>query len=289
MQRIETFSSPNNPVVKLVRSLALRKHRDETGLFVAEGTEFAARAVAAGFRIRNLLLESGHESHPEFKSLLNKADDDGARISAVSAGLLARITGKDNPQRLILVAEQRWTSALPAPLSRSDVVLALDRIRDPRNLGAIVRTTAAAGARMLVLVGHCCDPYAAEAVRASAGLLFSVPMMKTTSADFLDLTRDWRGDIVGTDVAAAADFRDPRRGPVLLMMGNESRGLSENLLSACTGRVRIPMTPDVPSLNLAAAAALMLYELRRPYLRVGAHGRGKEKGGPPSRPYRPSH
>jgi TrmH family RNA methyltransferase len=271
MQRIEQLSSPHNPVVKLVRSLALRKHREATGLFVAEGTEFAARAVAAGFKIRNLLIESGYESQPDFTSLQDRAECDGARISSVSAGLLARITGKDNPQKLILVAEQRWTSALPAQLSGSDVILALDRVRDPRNLGAILRTAAAVGARMLVLMGHCCDPYAAEAVKASAGLLFSVPMMRTTSADFLELMLGWRGDIVGTDVTAGADFRDPRRGPVLLMMGNESKGLAENLSSACTHRVRIPMAPDVPSLNLAAAAAVMLYELRRSYLKVGEH------------------
>ena len=143
-------------------------------------------------------------------------------------------------------------------------MLALDRIRDPRNLGAVMRTAEAVGARLLVLVGSCCDPYSPEAVRASAGSLFALPVMKAPTERFLGLVQRWSGDVIGTDLAAGQDFRHPRRGPVLLVMGNESDGLSPDLSRACTRLVRIPMRPAVSSLNLAVAAALMLYELRLP-------------------------
>jgi TrmH family RNA methyltransferase len=261
---IEEITSPHNPLIRLVRSLAQRKYREETGLFVAEGVEFAAKAMACGFNARHVLLDTNHDRDDVLQEAIHKARSGGAQIAAVPKSLLSRITGKDSPQKLMLVAEQHWATALPARVHEGDVVLALDRVRDPRNLGAIVRTAEAAGVRMLVLVGSCCDPWSPEAVRASAGSLFALPVMKVANESFLELTSGWTGDVIGTDAAAAADFRHPRRGPVLLVMGNESDGLSDELALACTRLVHIPMMPGVSSLNLAAAAALMLYELRLP-------------------------
>ncbi len=263
---IEAISSPHNPLIKLVRSLAQRKHREETGLFLVEGMEFAARAMRCGFTPRHVLADANHASEADMQKLLDEARADGARIATAPKPLLARITARGNPQQMMLVAEQRWASALPADMAEADVVLALDRVRDPRNLGAILRTAEATGVRTLLLCGSCCDPYAPEALRASAGSLFAVPVMKTASDELLERMSGWPGDVIGADVAAAADFRHARRGPVLLVMGNESEGLSENLSRACTRLVRIPMMPGMSSLNLAAAAALLLYELRLPFL-----------------------
>jgi TrmH family RNA methyltransferase len=263
---IEEITSPHNPLVSLVRSLAQRKYREETGLFAVEGLAFASKAMKCGLKARHVLLNAEHCHDDALRAIIDKARSGGAQIAAVPKSLLSRITGKDNPQKLVLAAEQRWATALPAEVHEGDVVLALDRVRDPRNLGAIIRTAEAAGVRTLVLIGSCCDPWSPEAVRASAGSLFSLPVMKAANGSFRELTSCWTGDVIGTDVAAAADFRHPRRGPVLLVMGNESDGLSEELALACTRLVHIPMMPGVSSLNLAAAAALMLYELRLPLI-----------------------
>ncbi|MDP9138717.1 MAG: RNA methyltransferase, partial [Pseudomonadota bacterium] len=163
--------------MKLVRSLARRKHRDETGLFLAEGLDFAVRATEGGFRARYLVLAADHRRDDAALTLIEGARSGGAQVAAVPRALLSRMTGKDNPQDLLLVAEQRWAAALPSPIADGDVILVLDRIRDPRNLGAVFRTAAAAGARGVVLAGECCDPFSPEAVRASAGSLFAVPVM----------------------------------------------------------------------------------------------------------------
>ncbi len=243
-----------------------RKAREETGLFLAEGSEFAARATAQGFVARSVLLSSAREPDAALQDLVDRARSGGAQVVMVPKALLSRIAGKDNPQDVLLVARQRWSTAVPGELREDDVVLALDRVRDPRNLGAILRTAEAAGLRMIVLVGSCCDPYSPEAVRASAGSLFAVPLMKLPTEGFVELAARWTGDVIGADVAAVTDFRHSRRGPVLLVMGNESEGLSREVSQACTRLVRIPMMPGTSSLNLAAAAALLVYELRLPAL-----------------------
>jgi TrmH family RNA methyltransferase len=265
-RQIEAISSPHNHLVKLVRSLVQRKHRDATGLFAVEGPTYISRAVSHGFRMRHLLLDTGHRHDRELADVLGDARTAGAQVCLVTSALLSRITGKDNPQKLMAVAEQRWANAPPADLQESDVVLALDRVRDPRNLGAIIRTAEATGVRQLLLIGSCCDPWSPEAVRSSAGSLFAVPMMKATVDAFVETARSWPGDVIGADAAASTDFRTPRRGPLLLVMGNESDGISTRVIEVCTGLRRIPMMPGASSLNLAVAAALMLYGLRLPFI-----------------------
>jgi TrmH family RNA methyltransferase len=144
------------------------------------------------------------------------------------------------------------------------VWIGLEAVRDPGNLGTIVRTADAAGAGGIVLIGACVDPYSHEAVRATMGSIFNVPLVRASAQDGLAWAQRWRGDIVGAHLAATDDFRSVTyRQPTLLLMGSEGPGLSPELSAACTQRVRIPMAGRIDSLNLAVATALVLYEIRR--------------------------
>jgi TrmH family RNA methyltransferase len=136
----------------------------------------------------------------------------------------------------------------------------LEGVRDPGNLGTIVRTVDAAGASGIVLLGPCVDPYSHEAVRATMGSIFNVPLVRAGEPDGLAWVKRWRGDIVGAHLKATEDFRSVAyRPPALLLMGSEGPGLSPELSAACT---------RIDSLNLAVATALMLYEVRRERLRL---------------------
>jgi TrmH family RNA methyltransferase len=262
---MEQVASAQNPLIKLVRSLASRKHRQQTGLFIVEGYSHARRAKAHGFIPQLLLLDRDHADDPDLREIAEWAQRSGARMAAVPPALMSRVSGLSNPQALILVCRQRW---LPPDVPRDETatVLALDRIRDPGNLGAIIRTAEATAVTRLFLIGDSCDPFSPEAVRASAGSIFAMELTRLPQEGFLQIARTWPGDIVGTHLRAAESFKQSHLRPVLLLMGSESHGLPEELASACTKLVRIPMSESVDSLNIAAAAVLMLYELQLPLL-----------------------
>jgi TrmH family RNA methyltransferase len=268
MPRLVT--SLQNDRVKFIRSLEMRKARRDSGLFVAEGASLLVTAREHGFVPEMLVTLAGAAESGVPRGLVEWALDAGSECLEVSEAVLAKLAGKQNPQVVLGIFRQRWAE-LPAlgELGGEEVWLALEEVRDPGNLGSIVRTVEAVGARSVILVGQCCDPYSREAVRASMGSIFAVPLIRMRRELFLERIAGWPGDIVGAHLDAREDFRASScRGPVMLMMGSEGPGLSAPLARACTRLVKVPMTGTLDSLNLAVAAALILYQLRGPALRL---------------------
>jgi len=270
-----TITSLQNESVKLIRSLEMRKARRETGLFVAEGASLLLTARDNDWSPRILITGPEGTESPAAAALGEWAQAARADHLDVNAAVLEKLAAKDNPQSVMGVFEQRWAS-LPSPRPTSPgagalppLWIVLEEIRDPGNLGTILRTADAAGASGVVLVGSTCDPFSREAVRASMGSIFAVPVARCDRTAFLALARCWPGDVLGTHLAGTLDYRAAGyREPVLLVMGNEGAGLSDEVGAACSKLVRIPMAGRLDSLNLAVATALMLFELRRPYLKL---------------------
>jgi TrmH family RNA methyltransferase len=142
-------------------------------------------------------------------------------------------------------------------------VVALEDIRDPGNLGTILRTADAVSVRHVALIGESCDAFSPEAVRASMGSLFGVKLCRMTAKQFDSVLAEWPGEIVATAAHATADYRRTYQRPTLLLMGSEGSGLSRTLAARANVSVRIPMSGGAESLNVATAAALMLYEIKR--------------------------
>jgi TrmH family RNA methyltransferase len=257
---MEQISSPDNPALKLIRSLSQRKYREKTALFAVEGIEYARKAQRHGFKPHLLLIDK--EDEPSgLPALIAWCAQQGGRTAAVPHSLMKRLSGLANPQQLILVCHARWHS-WQDPVRETTLVL--HEIRDPGNLGTIMRTAEAAAVTRLLLMGEICDPYSPETVRASAGSVFAMEMSTLTKKEFVGIARDWPADVVGTHAKAQESYRRSYRQPVLLLMGSESQGLPSDLVGACTTLVRIPMSPGVDSLNVAIATALMLYEVHSP-------------------------
>jgi len=138
--------------------------------------------------------------------------------------------------------------------------VALHRVRDPGNLGTIVRTADAAGCGGVILVGECCDPFAVEAVRATMGSIFAVPLSRATEAEFAAWRKTWPGSVVGTLLSATVDHRSADyRQPSLILMGNEQQGLPADMAALCDVAVKIPMRGRADSLNLSVATGIMIY------------------------------
>jgi TrmH family RNA methyltransferase len=244
--------------------------RRETGLFVAEGTSVLATARDAGWVPKILAFLAGSAQSGMHRELLDWAEGAGAECLEVSEAVLAKLAAKDNPQTMLGVFEQRWVDEPdPATVAGDATWLALEAVRDPGNLGTIVRTVDAVGAGGVILVGTCVDAYARDSVRATMGSIFNMALVRMAPERFLAWAATWPGDIVGTQLAAREDFRAVRyRAPTLLLMGSEGPGLSPELAAACSRLVKIPMVGRLDSLNLAVATALVLYEIRRECLRV---------------------
>lgn len=262
------ITSLTNDRVKAIRALDMRKERKETGLFVAEGISILVTARDAGFVPTSIVYQAGSAESPVSRSLVAWALDAGAEVLEVSEAVLAKLSSKENPQSMLGVFKQRWGD-LPERAAADACWLALEEVRDPGNLGTIIRTVDAVGAKGVILIGNSCDPYSREAVRATMGSVFGVPLVRTTREAFLQWRAAWRGDVVGTHLEGREDFRRADyKGPVLLVMGSEGPGLSESLTRSCSRLVKIPMAGKLDSLNLAVATALTLYQIRGGALKI---------------------
>jgi TrmH family RNA methyltransferase len=222
------ITSPQNEKLKLIRKLHQRKHRASTGLFVAEGEDLVEAADAAGAQAEFVLI-AGQDVEPEL------LDD----VSELGSGT-----------RIIGVYRQRWTE--PA----GDVQVYLHGVRDPGNLGTIIRTAHALAGGPVVLGPGCADPYSPKAVRASMGSVFAQPPV---AAELSDLG----GFKLALDGGAPGALNEVELGaPLVLCLGGEREGLPADADSRVDARARIPMRPGAPdSLNVAAAAAIALYEV----------------------------
>jgi RNA methyltransferase, TrmH family len=242
------ITSLSNPRVKAAAALTQKKHREEAGgLFLLEGEPLVARAAEAGFDVMELWHSERLPNIPARESM------------EVAPAILSKITGKDNPQEVVGVLRQRWVE-LPAQLK--GLWLALDRPRDPGNLGTIIRTADAAACAGVVLIGEATDPFSPECVRATSGSIANVPLVRCTEEAFVT----WAAgrEVVGTAGEATLDFREAKVGlDAVVLMGNESDGLTAGLTAACALVVRIPMWGWTESLNLAVSTGVMLYEVMR--------------------------
>lgn len=263
--QVREVTSLSNPLVKDIKALALKKFRDQQKAFIAEGLKLVIDALDLGWTIRTLVFAKSGLGNPTVEKVAARTVAQGGTVLEVSEKVLSAITRRDNPQMVVGVFAQRHVKLSTIKPKGDDVWVALDRVRDPGNLGTVMRTVDAVGAKGVILVGDVTDPFSLETVRATMGSVFSVPVALATQDEFLGWAKNFSGLIVGTHLKGAVDYRTIKYGgrPVVLMMGNEQQGLPDNLAAACQSLARIPQAGRADSLNLAVATGVMLFEIRR--------------------------
>lgn len=270
--RIEEITSPSNPRIKSIKGLWLKKNREAEGLFLAEGMKLVQDALDADWTVRTMLHAKRLLEDPRLgervTQLATTVRARGGDVLITNDKLLTAITRRDNAQAVVAVLEPRMADPSTITPDTNVSWLALDRVRDPGNLGTIIRTADALGASGIILVGDTTDPFAVEAVRATMGSLFHVPLVWMAEAEFKRLATRWRaegGAVIGTHLKGAVDHRsiDYAAKPHILLMGNEQQGLTGELAATCDHLALIAMAGKADSLNLAVATAIMLFEARR--------------------------
>ena len=261
--RLHEITAVSNPRIKAIRGLSQKKHRDQSGTFLIEGLKLVIDAVERDWQIETLIYASGQMQESKLGDLAAKLRVAGTDLLEVSEKVLTSITRKDNPQTVLAVVRQKWGTAPQEALERSTVWIGLDRIRDPGNLGTIIRTADSAGVQGIILIGETTDPFSLEATRATMGSIFNVELVRMTLEEFINWRRSWSGLVIGTHLEGAVDYRavDYAADPVLLVMGNEQQGMPDELASICDRLVLIPMHGSADSLNLAIATGVMLFHM----------------------------
>lgn len=255
-----TITSLSNETVKAVRALHMRKARDETGLFVAEGLKNVIEGVDTGHAPKILMHGADAADHPMMRKAVTATQAARGQVIEVTHDILAKVSRRENPQAVVGVFDQSFVPLARVTPGVAECVVALHRVRDPGNLGTIIRTADSAGCGAVVLVGECCDPYAVEAVRATMGSIFAVPLAKASEAEFAAWRPGWAGSVVGTLLSAQHDHASAAyRKPALVLMGNEQQGLTPDMAALCDVNVKIPMRGRADSLNLSVATGIMIY------------------------------
>ena len=252
----------SNPTVKALRALRDKKHRRREQRFLAEGLRLLTDAREAGKLPETLVMAQGRDSHPLLDVLEADVLASGGEVIEVPEDILAKITGKENPQSVAGVFAEFDTSLAAIDRAASPIWLVAQALRDPGNLGTMLRTADAVGAGGLILIDDCTDPFSVEAVRASMGAIFTQRVAQARWPDFISWLRGGPGQLVAASLRDSQPYRGaPYAAPCFLMVGNESQGLPEAYEMECDLRVTMPMRGKADSLNAAVAAAVLAYEV----------------------------
>ncbi|QFT77128.1 RNA methyltransferase [Erythrobacter sp. THAF29] len=252
----------SNPTVKYLRSLRDKKHRKRAGQFLVEGLRLLEDARAGGRLPRQLVLASGRDPHPLIERLEAEIETAGGEVIETTPDILSKITGKSNPQSVAGVFDEWDTSLNQLDRSGASIWLVAQALRDPGNLGTMLRTGDAVGAGGLILIDDCADPFSAEAVRASMGAVFTQGLAQARWEEFLPWLRSGSGQLVAASLRDAVPYRGAAyEAPCFILVGNESQGLPETYEAECDLRVTMPMKGRADSLNAAVAGAVLAYEV----------------------------
>jgi RNA methyltransferase, TrmH family len=253
----------SNATVKRLRSLRDKKARKAEGLFLAEGLRIIAEARDSGRLPEIVMFSPEGAKHPLAAEIIASTEAAGGDAIETTPDILSKTSGKDNPQMLVAAYRQPDTSLDALDRSRAPLWLAAQALRDPGNIGTILRTGDAAGAGGLILIDDSADPYSVEAVRASMGAIFTQRVAKASWAEFTAWLRAGAGQLVGTSLNTDRDYLEvDYQDPCFLLIGNEQQGLPEAYEEGCDVLVKIPMAGRADSLNAAIAAAVMAFQVR---------------------------
>ena len=252
-----------NDTVKRIRGLRDKKERKAEGKFLAEGLRILTEARMSGVLPLVIAYSPSNGVHPLAVEIIAAAEAEGADVIETSPDILAKMSGKDNPQAILGVYKQPATDLAAIDRSAAPLWLVAQALRDPGNIGTMLRTGDAVGAGGLILIDDCADPFSVEAVRASMGAIFTQAVATARWEEFLPWLRGGPGQLVGTSLNTDTNYLDATYDqPCFLLIGNESQGLPSDYEAACDMLVKIPMAGRADSLNAAVAAAVMAYQVK---------------------------
>lgn len=254
---MKEITSVHNPQVQMLRDLQKAKNRREAGLFLAESVKMVREALELGL-CRTLVVDiKRREDHAQLIELAQQA---GCEVLLVTAAIIQAISEQKTPQGVLCTVK---TPDEPQALA-GRLIVAMDGVQDPGNVGTILRTADAAGFDGALLSGACADLYGAKTLRATMGSIFRVPVRRVGDLPAaLEALKAEGYAIVATELGGADFYANCPHEKAVLVIGSEGRGVSQAVRDAATHHLALPMRGGAESLNAAVAAGIMIYEMAR--------------------------
>lgn len=256
MKQYKDITSRENPIYKLIKTLSQKKVRESSGLFFIEGTRLLEEANNRGVKIKYLIINKTAENVPKINQ--------GCQVLRLPNNLFKKISDTVSPQGIIAVAEQTEISLTDIMLGLNPLIVVLNGLQDPGNLGTIIRTSAAVGATAVLLTEGTVDLYNPKVIRSTMGSLFQVPIINV----FDDEAVKWLShhsinimvaDLDGEEYYYSANLKEP----FALVIGNENRGPNNIWMKAACKKIKIPILGSTESLNASVATGIILYDAVR--------------------------
>jgi TrmH family RNA methyltransferase len=258
------ISSPSNPRVK---ELVQRKNKPLKGhppLYLIEGTHLLETAISAGTVLREIFFTDDFSRSGKGQRILKALSKKPLMMYEVSEDVMRKLADTATPQGIIALVAHTPLTLRDIPVKKDPLFAVIDGIQDPGNLGTIIRTADAAGTDGVILLPGTCEPFSPKVIRSTAGSIFHIPVIGTDSPGLRTWLRE-RGIRLAVTSASSGEsvFHAKLLGPLALLFGNEARGVGEALRKSADMLLKIPVYGKAESLNVAAAAAICLYEAVR--------------------------
>ncbi|WP_378955863.1 TrmH family RNA methyltransferase [Pelosinus sp. sgz500959] len=263
---IEIITSLQNKFVKLAASLKQKKYRDELGLFVVEGVRLVEEAVQSDWLIETCIYTEETLEQERVQRIIADLQSKNCRMIQVASSIYEKVTDTKEPQGIMAIVKKNVHSLedrLEAKVKEFFIVL--DEVQDPGNVGTMIRTAAAAGCTGVILTKGCADVFASKAVRGSMGSIFHVPIIEgLTRSEVISYLKEHDIEILATSLESSkVYFEIDFKQSLAIVFGNEGNGVSQEFIEKAQERLYIPLANHVESLNVAASAAVILYEVVR--------------------------
>ncbi|CAH0346275.1 RNA methyltransferase [Bacillus sp. CECT 9360] len=248
------IESAKNPKVKQWKKLLTKKERDKAGRFLVEGFHLVEEALNEGNLVLEVIVSEDAELPVHFKL-------EGIEVINAANDVLKAISDTETPQGIAAVCEQRNVTFEDI---NPEKVLIIDAVQDPGNIGTMIRTADAAGIDAVILGEGCADPYNPKVIRSTQGSLFHIPVIKGNLDDMIDQLKNRDIPVYGTALENSVPFENVKKAQsYALLVGNEGQGVNIDLLTKTTQNLYIPIYGKSESLNVAIAAGILLYHLRK--------------------------
>ena len=256
------ITSPANPHIK--KAMEVRKKRPEQDIFLVEGAHLIEMALEAGAGIMAVFFTGSFISKKEGQAIVSLLAKKTSEIFETTEHLLDKLTDTKTPQGIAAVVSYKTLKLSELPLKNLPLLVVIDGVQDPGNLGSIIRTSDAAGADAVVLLPGTCDPFMPKTLRSTSGSIFTIPVVSAETPHLLE----WLAERKIRSVITSADakkiiFDTDLKFPAAFVFGNEAHGVSEQMRRAADLFLKIPIIGRAESLNVAASAAICLYEAVR--------------------------
>jgi RNA methyltransferase, TrmH family len=254
----------SGPLQTIIRDLGRKRGRERRGLTLAEGVRLVEEAIAAGIALRGAAVSPALETTGRGHSLKSALSARRVRLQEVSDAELADLSDTEQPQGVVAVIEPRRWELGDIRVAPGSVILVLDAVQDPGNVGTMLRTALGLGASGAVALKGTAELTSPKVIRGSMGALFRLPSVASDAEEFLRWAREHEVRILVT-AADGEPLRAERgsRGPVAVVVGNEGAGVGATMAAAADRRLAIPLAPGAESLNVAVAAGIFLHEVTR--------------------------